>query len=180
MFPKYKIEFIHQDYNKKYIELKINGEEVKVEKVSKEELEKLKENLSLIEYWPLWGSTIRFKRKELRIKKPLAIYRLMINFGIPTYTGYSEYSCSYLLKYKGYYFKIQDEIFEAIRIKNILYVPKEIGYKYYHGINGEVEKIIEEYKPPKDICEEFILIIRYLINNPAMVFDDTVGEYYPF
>jgi hypothetical protein len=39
MFPKYKIEFIRQDvYNKKYIELKINGEEVKVEKVNKEEL----------------------------------------------------------------------------------------------------------------------------------------------
>ena len=179
MFPKYKIEFVYSYRSKGCVELKINEEEVKVEKVSKEELEKLKENLSLIEYWPLWGSTIRFKRKELRIKKPLAIYRLMINFGAP-YELYEEYCCEYLLKYKGHYFEITDDIFGPIWIKNILFVTKENYDKYFHGTEEEKKKIEEEYCAPKDICEEFIAIIRYLINNPAMVYIEGVGEYDPF
>jgi hypothetical protein len=56
------------------------------------------------------------------------------------------------------------------RIKKYSLVPKEIGYKYYHGINGEVEKIIEECKSPKDICEEFIAIIKYLVRNSCTVY----------
>jgi len=181
MFPKYKIEFIHQDvYNKKYIELKINGEKVKVEKVNRhEKLEKLEKGFSRIDRWPPAGDAIRFKRKELRIKKPLAIYRLMINFGAP-YELYEEYCCEYLLKYKGHYFEITDDIFGPIWIKNILFVTKEIYDKYFHGTEEEKKKIEEEYCAPKDICEEFIAIIRYLINNPAMVYIEGVGEYDPF
>jgi hypothetical protein len=104
----------------------------------------------------------------------------MLYFGIPTSAYYEVYCCEYLLKYKGHYFTIEDEIFECIRIKNTIFVTKEIGKKYYQGTGEESSKIREEYGAPEDICEEFIAIIKYLINNPAMVFDDTVGEYYPF
>ena len=179
MFPKYKIEFVYSYRSKGCVELKINGEEVKVEKVSKEELEKL-EKLSLIDRWIPWGGMIYFKEKEIRIKEPLAIYRLSIYFGMPTSSGVSEYGYSYLLKYKGYYFEIIDDIFLRIWIRNSLFVTDEIYDKYFHGTEEEKKKVEEEYEAPKDICEEFIAIIRYLINNPAMVYIEGTGEYEPF
>jgi hypothetical protein len=179
MFPKYKIEFVYSYRSKGCVELKINEEEVKVEKVSKEELEKL-EKLSLINRWIPWGGMIYFKEKELEIKKSLAIYRLSIYFGMPTSSGVDEYGYSYLLKYKGHYFEITDDIFGPIWIKNILFVTKENYDKYFHGTEEEKKKIEEEYCAPKDICEEFIAIIRYLINNPAMVNLTNIGEHIPF
>jgi hypothetical protein len=65
---EYEIKIIERDPNKEYLILKINGEEVKIEKISKEELNELEKKFSRIDKWPLWGGTIRFKREELRIK----------------------------------------------------------------------------------------------------------------
>jgi hypothetical protein len=173
MFPKYKIEVISHDRAKGYVIVKINGEEVKIEKVVDEEMKELNKLMREKGYYlmelGLVGGEILFKEKEIRKEKPLAIYRLLLYFGIPNSLRETS-SCVYYLKYKGQIFSVFDRIFGHIEICLDYWIPKDIYEKYYYGKNEEARKIREEYAPPKDICEEFIAIIKYLVRNPCTVY----------
>ncbi|MEM2928050.1 MAG: hypothetical protein QXP60_03700 [Nitrososphaerota archaeon] len=168
MFPKYKIEVIDNDREKGYVIVKINGEEVKIEKVPNEEMEELRKKYEIQE-WPKWADKILFKEKDLKREKSLAIYRLMLYIGNPNEIMSNERCCCYYhLKYKGHYFSLSDEIFDYIWIQWCRLIPKDIYLKYSHG-NEEAAKIIREFEPPKDIYEEFSAIIEYLVRNPCMI-----------
>ncbi|MEM2209587.1 MAG: hypothetical protein QXW69_03010 [Nitrososphaerota archaeon] len=171
-FPKYKIEVIGADRDRKYIIVKINGEEVEVRRLANEEKKEIDELIKKKKYVPLEiefaGNEILFKEKDFSKEKALAVYRLMLYFGIPDFITWST-SFAYYLKYKGETFLILDEHLTHIKICLCYWIPNEVYEKYHYGKDEEAKKIRERYAPPKDICDEFSAIIEYLVRNPYMI-----------
>ncbi|MEM2783666.1 MAG: hypothetical protein QXF09_02440 [Nitrososphaerota archaeon] len=166
---EYEVKIIERDPSKKYIIVKINGEEVKIEKLSEEEIEKLEKILDK-------GHELLIEKiKEVKVPEfPLyyascASARMAYYFGNERY--YLELNFPYyghFLKYKGNYLFLDMDIERLPTIYWVLLVPVEIYNKYY-GKDEEAKKIRERYAPPKDICDEFSAIIEYLVRNPYMI-----------
>ncbi|MBO3839267.1 MAG: hypothetical protein QXU09_00400 [Thermoproteota archaeon] len=175
---KHRIELLKRDRKNGLVKLKLDGEEVVVEKIGKEEMPQKGEDLQVL---LIWTDNIDFgdiatrgegkddyvliptKPEVYNQRKALAIYRLMWCFGMPSEAGTTdEYSCIYGFKYKGYVFKLMDEPGRSMRIDSRHLVSKEEDI-----LSAKTDK---KYAPPKKISEEIISILEYLMKNPVEVY----------
>ena len=160
MMNEYKIEIIEKDPNKEYLILKINNEEVKIEKVSKEEIGEWKRNLESETH------DVISERIDLFLDSN-NIYRdyfpnledRMVNYFGEKDEFFKKFG--HYLKYKNNYFFVYNKEGAIINLW-IRIAPIDIVKKYYSD-DPKARKIIKEYGPPRNICEEFTEIIRYIM-----------------
>lgn len=178
---KHRIVLLKRDRGEGAVKLKLDEEEVTVEKFtqeerkeqgereSKEDLETLLILLGYINFGDVIQKgrddyiSIPTKPEVYNQRKAIAIYRLMWYFGIPLEAGITdEYSCIYGFKYKGYVFELMDEPGSSMRIDSRHLIPKK-----EYDLSAETDK---KYAPPKKISEEIISILEYLMKNPVEIF----------
>jgi hypothetical protein len=174
MEKEYEIKIIKRDPNEKYVIARINKEEVKIEKLSDEEIKEWENLINKNKY-----EMIIEEIKKIKLDSEFVFHytsdacvRMSFYFGDRRYffeLGDFPYF-GYFLKYKKNYFFVEMDEERVPVIHWILLVPMSIYEKYYYGKDEEAKKIREEYAPPKDICEEFIAIIKYLVRNPCKVY----------
>ncbi len=171
---KHSVKVLKHDPDRRYLELEVNGEKVRVEKFTDEDWKELcergkKENLS-IQYIATW--TLFFEKEEEKEgfeaivqRMALAAYRLLWYFGPPLSIFHTPPRSVYTfsLRYKGYVFNVHDDLQRrSLRINSVHLVPKE-----------EHDK--SKYAPPKEIRREIASIIEHLIMTPAEMY---AGDYY--
>ncbi|MGB9622456.1 MAG: hypothetical protein ACPL07_01305 [Candidatus Bathyarchaeia archaeon] len=172
---KHKIGVIRHDPDRKFVELEVDGEKVRVEKFTDEDRRELyerekKENLSIecirIGFIPFEKEGEKVEDSIVFQRMALAAYRLLWYFSPPRPVSHTPPRSVYTftLKYKGYVFEIEDDV--ALRwldIHSIHLVPK----------GEEFDK--QKYIPPKEMREEIISIIELLAMTPAEMY---AGDYY--
>lgn len=167
--------------------LKLDGREVKVERFTVEEWKERaelvkKEQLQIrcagVGFVNVSDAIVEhFLRKGEKtkipdgLKKALVFYRLLWHFG-PSYRLWSGdiSGCDFLVKYKGYVFRISDnaELDNVIDIDAEVLVPGGVVWDH------EAKK---KYRPPADVCEEVLAIVKFLTKYPVLHRDSTTYEY---
>lgn len=195
VWHEHEVEFIKRWHEcripdpRVYILLKLDGKEVKVERFTaedwRERMEQEKRESLRTEY--AWIDSIRVsdavvdhlfgekEREKVKIpdslKKALAFYRLLWHFG-PSYRLWSGdiSGCDFLIKYKGHFFEISDdaESEDLIKIGTEVLVPRGVVY------DSEAK---EKYKPPKEVCEEIVAIVKFLAKYPVLHTHSVTNEY---
>ena len=149
------------DPRKRYVELEVNGERVRVEKFTDEEWDELREreekenlsigyiNLGIIpfeEEVKLKGKTYRLSRESKAIfqRMALAAYRFLWYFGPPLSDTPPGSVYTFAVKYKKYIFTVDDDIqHRCLWINSVHLVPKGQALTF--------DK--HKYAPPKEIRE---------------------------
>jgi hypothetical protein len=155
---------LKRDLNRKYVDVELDGERVRVEKLSEEEIKEWNKHLDTGEFTILtiragwidfdYGSTSLFDKeacerawRELCRRKALAVYRLIWYF--PPFqfsSGGEESSCMFTLKYKGYVFKVEDIFGEHMGVNFLHLVTKG----EFRKLETTERKRREEYAPSKE------------------------------
>ncbi len=183
---KHKIKVLERDLNRKYVDIELDGERVRVEKLTEEEIKEWNEHLDSGKFTILtirtgwidfdYGSTSPFDKeaservwRELCRRKALAVYRLLWYFGPPyQFATGEEFSCTFTLKYKGYVFEVSDRFGEHMWVSSIHLVTKE----EFRKLETTERKRQKEYAPSEEIGEEILSIVEYLTKNPVTVYTD--------
>lgn len=172
---EHEVEVVERDIDRNYLILKLDGNEVRVERFTEEDwrdwvarMEKeflriLNIRIDYIKFSDRnWNRKKKDYSKIIYRRKALAIYRLIWYFGPPLRISVgNQASCQFEIKYKGYVFEIDDVAdSDDFRIDMIHLIPKEEVYSI------EVRK---KYEPPKEIEEEVMAIFEYLTKNPVKI-----------
>jgi len=176
---EYDVKLVKSDVNRNFIVLKLNGEEVIVEKFTEDEWREWKEREKKESLHSLfvWIGTISFykenwdpRRKDyskiVAKHRALAVYRLLWYLGQTSscYDNINE-SCAFQVKYKGYVFEIGDNIkSNGFQIHSVHLIPKK------EPLTAETEK---KYEPSKEVRAEIVAIFEYLTKYPVEVFMDS-------
>ncbi|MBO3842827.1 MAG: hypothetical protein FGF48_10515 [Candidatus Brockarchaeota archaeon] len=171
---KHSVKVLKQDPDRRFVELEVDGKKVRVEKFTEEDWSELherekKENLSTklisIDFIPFEEEEKREDSKVVFQRMALAAYRLLWYFGPPLPVFYTT-QCSvytFSLKYKGYIFKVGDDLqLRWLKINSVHLVPK----------GEEFDK--NKYILPKEIREEITSIVEHLAMTPAEMY---AGDY---
>lgn len=171
---KHCVKVLKHDPDRRFVELEVDGEKVRVEKFTEEDWKELcererKESLS-IEYIPI--GFVSFEKEGERVedsivfqRMALAAYRLLWYFSpplpVPHTPPRSVYTFS--LRYRGYVFDVKDDLqLRWLRINSVHLVLK----------GEEFDK--QKYIPPKGIREEITSIVEHLAMTPAEMY---AGDY---
>jgi len=151
------IRLVKRGVERDYVVLDLNGEEVRIDKVSnEEEKELLKPGEDGVRrlFCLINEGFISLKSMEV----PMAVYRLLLFFGPPNGFPYGRYNVFFKLRYKNYIFKIADNFYSGyIDIHSAHPYPENKYHEYFAG---------KEPKTPENIVEEFKSLIEFLVRYP--------------
>jgi len=156
---KHKIKLLERDSKRNYVILEMDGEKVRIDKISNEKRKKWIEldKKGSVKRISISAGLIDFGTHD---KKVFGLYRLLWYFGVPHgISDWNQYTCFFELKYKDFTF-VLDDARDHLRINSEHDVPRD---KYAEYSKPEKKA---ELAPPEEIKNEFRSLIDFLVKYP--------------
>jgi len=153
-----------EDYEKgKRATIKIDGKTIEITKVPDDEVNSLWRNKDL---YMVGGGGWQLSEANGPAKVGLALYRLMIIFGLPRYNarpGYNDVEWEYYFRYKGHMFSVGDIDYAGVMANPFFWGPREEMLKLVRENKGK------EVLAPYEIEKEFVEAMEKLVTSKVEV-----------